>query len=151
LEQYHKTIDKQEQLDLNKASAPIKAQVTLLLSRNYLSLKQTKKAETILTNASFFRGSTYYPDVLLLAAKIKIAQNDVESALRSMLRAYYLKNISAHKKQELLLKMSNLSLDEQKKEQSLKYFKLIKFEKLKDDQELLKEYQILKTELSPLL
>ena len=151
LEQYHKSIARLEQLDLNKASAPIKAQVTLLLSRNYLSLKQTKKAETILANASFFRGSAYYPEVLLLAAEIKIAQNDVESALRSMLRAYYLKNVSARKKQELLLKMSNLSLDEQKKEQSLKYFKLIKFEKLKDDQELLKEYQILKTELSPLL
>ena len=141
--QYQSSLAQLKQLKEVELLEAIRFQTQLLLSQNYLNLKKPTKALEALGEIKQYRKSLYYPEALLLASNIKLAQEKTNEGLRSLLRVYYLKSTPPLKKQKLLLKVVTLLLKQKQVQKAQRYFRIIKLKEVSQSPILLKKYKLL--------
>ncbi len=104
----------QETLKKIASQAPKKLQLQarLLGAKNLYKLGQFAEGDQTLGDPNQYREIHHYKEALQLQTEMKAQSGDAKSALRNLLRLYYRKGNSQLEKQELLLKLTRLYLQE---------------------------------------
>lgn len=118
---YQKSSDYLGQLKLNELEARLQFNARILIVKNLLKQNRLTEARQTLGEVNDYRQSSVYGIALNLLAELEVAQNNVDSAIKAILRVYYSPSATETEKQVSLLRIGEILASHQRSSEALHY------------------------------
>ena len=148
LNQYQTSFSMIKSLSKNQMDKEAQFKTKLLLVDTLLQLDKPSQAGQELGDISVYRRTQYYFQALSLLAEIQVSTDKKDEAVRSLLRIHFSKSLSEEVRQENLLRICEILIQNQNQADAQKYFAQIKPKLIKSNQEFWTRFQTLSLKIN---
>ncbi|MCP4749592.1 MAG: tetratricopeptide repeat protein [Proteobacteria bacterium] len=144
---YRRSLVNAKSLKKETLNPKVSQETQILLSRNYLRLGNLTEASKELGDVNPYRQTYQYSRALRLKAEIKYAQRKIDDAAKSFLRIYYHPKSATEEKQEVLIRIAEIYLEQEMAEEAKKYYLRLDTEIVLKNDDLKARFFVLQKEM----
>ena len=147
LGQYSKSYHLTDKLLERPLKLSVKHETQLLMSRNAMYTDRYQEAVEILGNLNQYRQTNKYEKSLEAKAILALHESNINIAVRTYLRLFYLPKTTDRKRQELLMRICEVYYKKKNNNEASIYLSKISIDTISQDGKLLKRYQKLREQI----